>query len=1039
MRIPNKKFNQNVHSMSLRINTIYIGCFKALRPIVLLLFSISLFANESRELTLTCPDDLEINLSAGQCGLNVSFDTLTWQSTEELSDTIYFPPSGSFLNIGTTTVTLAATTINGELQTCTFNVTLNEFFPPFINCLTNVELSLDGLCEREVNAAELLDGSSVGCVDNFQVIKIDGGGNILSPEISAEEIGQTFTFVVQHISNGLQCSTEATIVGGTPPSITCPPDITIVCNTPLIPELVGAPDTIGCYNDLSIDYFDITASTLCPDSIGFQKTRYWVSTDPFGKKDTCVQIITAMRYNVGMVEFPPNFDGTDNPPLACSNDGTWQNVASTDVTGVPLFMGNPANTNEECDITSNYQDIAVQVCGATYDIARVWTVINICDPAATVKDTQYIKVTDTISPLFSVPDTIFASSSTECFDSVFISGAFDIEECSTYEVTIFTQWDTIYANGGWSIIDSGTVTGNYPIFYTINDACNNSAFAFSQVLIQESTLAKCPAGTSINCDYYFDVIAPAIALGDLDTLATLGVPEFPGNCSFGYTETDSVSVDGCGKGVVVRTLTSNAAIPEICIQVVTVNHTSNFEAIFPSDTSICIPPNMANLDNPQILDFNCENVEVSHDDEIIVDGPLGCYTIKRKWILTDDCSYTGINNSDDNQTGDNRFMDGGDGIIEYVQTIIVNSTGDPVFPDGCEIPDLYLLSNSCDLTITVPAPEINGCRNIDYKVFGNLGLVMGVDVTIGLGTYNVSYTAEDDCGNIGVCQTQFSVIDTIPPEANCEGAVIVELMVSNEPGEDPNVTVNAIDFDNNSTDNCSQQLNFSFDPNGQVLSQLFTCENIGTNNVTIYITDFFGNQNSCESIVFVQDNVECDLLIPTISGIVSTEVGEGIQSVEVAIETSSTGTTTILTGSDGLFSTQVESGDNVEITPTKNINHSNGVTTFDAVIMTRHILGVELLPTPYKLIAADINNSGTVTTFDIVEMRKLILFIYDNFPNNSSWRFVPSDYNFLDPQNPWQEPFPESIMINNIEEDFLDLDFVGIKIGDLNNSANPMN
>jgi hypothetical protein len=39
------------------------------------------------------------------------------------------------------------------------------------------------------------------------------------------------------------------------------------------------------------------------------------------------------------------------------------------------------------------------------------------------------------------------------------------------------------------------------------------------------------------------------------------------------------------------------------------------------------------------------------------------------------------------------------------------------------------------------------------------------------------------------------------------------------------------------------------------------------------------------------------------------------------------------------------------------------------------------------LIAADVNNDGKVSASDLTELRKLILGIYNELPNNSSWRF----------------------------------------------------
>lgn len=145
---------------------------------------------------------------------------------------------------------------------------------------------------------------------------------------------------------------------------------------------------------------------------------------------------------------------------------------------------------------------------------------------------------------------------------------------------------------------------------------------------------------------------------------------------------------------------------------------------------------------------------------------------------------------------------------------------------------------------------------------------------------------------------------------------------------------------------------------------------------------------------------------------------------------------TDLTDSNGLYQfacTACTTCNKVKVTPTKNDNHLNGVTTFDLVLISKHILGLEPLNSPYKIIAADANKSKSVTTFDIVEFRKLILGIYQSLPNNTSWRFVDADFMFPNAGNPFQSPFPESINCLNFPSS--NNDFIAIKVGDVNNSA----
>jgi hypothetical protein len=126
-----------------------------------------------------------------------------------------------------------------------------------------------------------------------------------------------------------------------------------------------------------------------------------------------------------------------------------------------------------------------------------------------------------------------------------------------------------------------------------------------------------------------------------------------------------------------------------------------------------------------------------------------------------------------------------------------------------------------------------------------------------------------------------------------------------------------------------------------------------------------------------------------------------------------------------------------DLKPVKEDNPLNGVTTYDLVLISKHILGIAPLGSPYKMIAADANKSNSVTTFDIVEIRKLILGIYDELPNNKSWRFVPESHIFPNPANPFQgnnSPlFPETL--NGVPYPASNQDFVAIKIGDVNNTV----
>ena len=199
--------------------------------------------------------------------------------------------------------------------------------------------------------------------------------------------------------------------------------------------------------------------------------------------------------------------------------------------------------------------------------------------------------------------------------------------------------------------------------------------------------------------------------------------------------------------------------------------------------------------------------------------------------------------------------------------------------------------------------------------------------------------------------------------------------------------------------------------------------------------DEVGNADFCIVNVYVQDNLFIcpPTAVYTIAGVIETEQGDEVDDVVVHISGSPD---TEQTGSPFVFSGQPATYD-YTLAPKKEEDSDNGVTTYDLVLITRHILGLQMLDSPYKIIAADANRSGTVSTVDMVLIRKVILGLEENFLANTSWRFVDKDFAFANPANPLAEVFPEVISINNLSSDQLYADFVAVKVGDVNVSAVP--
>lgn len=173
----------------------------------------------------------------------------------------------------------------------------------------------------------------------------------------------------------------------------------------------------------------------------------------------------------------------------------------------------------------------------------------------------------------------------------------------------------------------------------------------------------------------------------------------------------------------------------------------------------------------------------------------------------------------------------------------------------------------------------------------------------------------------------------------------------------------------------------------------------------------------------------------TVFGNIRKENGDSVLNVEIQV-TGSSALTFNNQGNGSYEAFDLTNGEDFTITPFRNDDHRNGVNVVDLVLIRQHILGLGTPLTPYQIIAADVNNDGNVNTIDMVFVQKIILLLDPTFPNNTSWRFVPTAFNFPNPSDPFSNPFPESIFYTPILTNMQDQNFVAIKIGDVNGSAN---
>lgn len=146
---------------------------------------------------------------------------------------------------------------------------------------------------------------------------------------------------------------------------------------------------------------------------------------------------------------------------------------------------------------------------------------------------------------------------------------------------------------------------------------------------------------------------------------------------------------------------------------------------------------------------------------------------------------------------------------------------------------------------------------------------------------------------------------------------------------------------------------------------------------------------------------------------ITSPYGSGVPDVNVQVTASGYNQSTT-TDNNGNYSLEglPSLPTNYTITPSKDADILEGLSTFDLVRILKHILDIEPFTEPWQLIAADLNCSGAVTTFDIATGRKFILGIYTTSPDcPGTWYF---------------EATPPGQTSNGAC-----LDFLGIRRGDL--------
>ena len=1034
---------------------------------------------------IVCPEDLTVGTVVDfSCSGTVNFPEIE-SARDVCSNNISVEPTwefgvgfGPFHNVpvGVYQVDYVASDNCGNTSICSIEVTVEDDDSPTAICDLYTQLSIPAAGSAIICPEDIDTGSQDNCgIQNIELALMSDSIFTTCLSFDCFDAGTTEMVIFRvYDESGLfnDCMVEVEIVDKVAPILTCPADLSIDC---LVDEtnldLTGIATAFDACLD-TIFFEDDNQLTACRTGNIF---RTWSAVDNFGNVSNCTQTISLVDNTVPMITF--------------SNDTTLICESISEDFGRPVV-------EDDCGIYSfGSQDDFLIDNECEQKILRTWTVLNECTGADTSAVLLIKLFNDTTLPEFSgapeeirvscedpIPDFIDPIITDACNDDLTIEictgiGSRPICENEGIRFKIFKVTDACgnYAEFRQQIIvvdDIPPVFSNIPAVVnlncddvipvfnpTVSDNCDSDI----EVVFEENQFAgDCSAALNIERTWTASddcgnvtVITQVVSISDNDPPVFTSFPEdltlncdeqipneipaFEDNCDnqvlITFEEEIIVSQNCVDERQIIRTYQIEDDCGNIAIRTWNILVLDNSGPIF--DASNFNPNPVISCDQglpplSTIFNDNCDNnpeVLISIDSS----GTFCERIITRNIIATDRCGnateirqiITSVDNSPPSTLFRPPFL------IESDTTIcITNIQLQPIiFQDNCD-------------------DDLNVFFEIDYNSDGfifdagldfNDTLIVGTNASgdYPIGNHMVTYTATDACGNSNIETLRIEVTERKFPLIGC---------VSNEffIGPSGTISVNTSQVINPSVtfDECTPiDIQFADDFFGTNLfghDLTFDCDDLGLNLAFVVAIDSFGNTSACLNQIEISDpSGNCgsrpdDGFI--VAGRITNEEMTPMANVQLNLGLNDVEVTK--SGNYGLYHfLEVHGGDNCTVIPEYNINYLEGVTTFDLVLIQQHIIGSSILNSPYKHIAADINQSGTISTLDLVQLRQLILFQITGFQNNQSWRFVPADYTFTDPFNPFLDDFPEEHTCYDIQNSELNVNFIAIKIGDVNCTA----
>lgn len=828
--------------------------------------------------------------------------------------------------VGQTIVTYTATDDHGNNTDCSFTVTITDDQDPFF---TNIPADITVTanpndCDNNLSwtPPTVNDNCLIGTdfatvtVSNTDVVinnSLGTLGNSNGVDFGDIPVGVTTVTYDYRDPNGLTISHTLTITvnDAQDPTITCPPGQTLdfgPCNpaATLVPDytlLANADDncTIAQINQTPAAGTAITAIPGLTTSAGESFTVTLEAVDGQGNTIDCTFNVTLTDTNLPVPTTNPlptinETCGTIviTAPTALNECGTTINgVASLGTQVSPTeWEYAPGNYtvqwtyNDNGAITTQFQQINVSDDNELPVLTCQDLVINLDNTGAAM-----VSPTEVLGQNITLTSGNITNTDGWTTYTTTVTSAQEVSFTWTYENDEEAGWDPFgyVLNGNFVQLTDGEVITFLGLAFADGD---QNQTGFTTVSLQPGdefgfytyTWDGFGAGantsvTSFSPGYTGDF--------DISNFTLTNTPDFfgiapNGNAVFSFGDvTDNCGVD-FSTAMIDGLATLNLDCDDIGTQMVTVTVADINGNVGTCTANITVEDNIA----PQLF-----NVPTTDD---LVSCGVGADTTGLNVYATDNCGNPSIiYNRTTTQAGNPDFCShytyevtntytaidaNGNQTVESF-TIEVEDVVAPEFAAGLSTSEVLSVGTTNCQALAVfnisAADVVEECANFDNLTLSytidedNDGVINGSGtgnavVSFGTGNHSITYTVTDPCGNVGATFTRnYTVIDDTPPIASCNGGPFTIGIPSSG-----SITIPASLVNNNSFDNCSQNLDFELTRPGG-LPATFTCaeaDGVTEYPLTLTVTDLnSGASSTCSSSVIIEDNVDPVILCQNVT------------------------------------------------------------------------------------------------------------------------------------------------------------------------------